>query len=180
VEVDRTGRARDRLLGLAAALGVLRAGALEMSASVEAALDLFVEQTAGVLFGAAIMAAFEVGRAAGLPAEALVMEMYMSGEMEAVFRGFRETGFVRSSYDHGPTAVFGGALRMLELDRESIAHGFQKVLDEIKTGAFARRFQDEAGTGYPVLSMVKDAIRSTTPMTEAEERLRQLASRPER
>jgi ketol-acid reductoisomerase len=96
-----------------------------MSATVEAMLDLFVEQTAGVLLGAAVMTAFEVGCAAGLPAEALVMEMYMSGEMESVFRAFRETGFLRSSHDHGPTAVFGGALRMLELDRETIAERFR-------------------------------------------------------
>ena len=56
----------------------------------------------------AIMIAFEVARDAGVPAEALVLEMYMSGEMEAVFQGFRETGFFRASEDHGPTAVFGG------------------------------------------------------------------------
>jgi ketol-acid reductoisomerase len=176
VEANRSGRARDRLLSLAGALGVL--GAIEMSASVEATLDLFVEQTAGVLFGAAIMTAFDVGRAAGLPAEALVMEMYMSGEMESVFRGFRETGFIRSSRDHGPTAVFGGALRMIELDREAIGITFQRVLDDIKSGGFARRFQDEAGNGYPVLGMVKDMIRGTTTMTEAEERLRGLTPSP--
>jgi ketol-acid reductoisomerase len=178
VEADRSGRARDRLLGLAAALGVLRAGAIEMSATVEATLDLFIEQTAGVLFGAAIMTAFEVGRAAGLPAEALVMEMYMSGEMEAVFRAFRETGFIRSSHDHGPTAVFGGALRMTELDREAITNNFQRVLDEIKSGAFARRFQEEAGNGYPVLGTVREMIGGATPITDAEQRLRSLAPTP--
>lgn len=140
-----------------------------MSATVEAMLDLFVEQTAGVLLGAAVMTAFEVGCAAGLPAEALVMEMYMSGEMESVFRAFRETGFLRSSHDHGPTAVFGGALRMLELDRETIASTFQRVLDDIKSGGFARRFQDEASNGYPVLGVAREMICGTTPMTDAEE-----------
>ena len=140
-----------------------------MSATVEAMLDLFVEQTAGVLLGAAVMTAFEVGCAAGLPAEALVMEMYMSGEMESVFRAFRETGLLRSSHDHGPTAVFGGALRMLELDRETIASTFQRVLDDIKSGGFARRFQDEASNGYPVLGVAREMICGTTPMTDAEE-----------
>ena len=47
----------------------------------------------------------EVAREAGIPAEALVMEMYMSGEMETVFEGFRRTGFFRAAEDHGPTAL---------------------------------------------------------------------------
>ena len=50
-----------------------------------------------------------------------MLEMYMSGEMEAVFQSFRETGFFRASEDHGPTAVFGGITRSLEMDREEMA-----------------------------------------------------------
>ena len=70
------------------------------------------------------------------------MEMYMSGEMEIVFRAFRETGFFRSSGDHGPTAVFGGILRTLEMDRDAMLTAFRAILEDIKTGGFARRFQD--------------------------------------
>jgi ketol-acid reductoisomerase len=90
VEADRSGRAQQRMLGLADGLGVLRAGAVQMSAKMEATLDLFVEQSVGAVLGMAIMMAFEVARDAGVPGEALVLEMYMSGEMEAVFQSFRE------------------------------------------------------------------------------------------
>jgi len=172
VEANRSGRARDRMLGLAKALGVLRAGAVEMSAAVETTLDLFVEQTVGVLFGLALMTGFEVGRAAGLPPEALVMEMYMSGEMETVFRTFRETGFLRSAEDHGPTALFGGITRTLEIDREAISATFRRVIEDIKNGGFARRFQDEAKNDYPMLGVARGMVRGTAPMTEAEESLR--------
>jgi len=172
VEADRSGRAKHRMLGLAQALGILRAGAVEMRAVDEAALDLFVEQTVGPLLGSAIMAAFEVGREAGLPPEVLVMEMYMSGEMETVFRGFREIGFLRAAEEHGPTAMFGGLLRTLELDREAIATRFRAVLDDIRSGAFARRFQDEAQSGYPVLDMARAMIHGPSPITEAEVHLR--------
>jgi ketol-acid reductoisomerase len=175
VEADRSGRARQRMLGLAEALGALRAGALEMSAATEATLDLFVEQTLGPLIGAAIMAAFEVGREAGIAPEALVLEMYMSGEMEAVFRGFREAGFFRASEDHGPTAVYGGMTRVLELDQEAMAARFRAVLEDIKSGAFARRFQEEAGNGYPVLDMARAMMHGTSPISEAEKALRRLA-----
>jgi ketol-acid reductoisomerase len=128
----------------------------------------------GPLLGAAIIAAFEVGREAGLPPEVLVMEMYMSGEMEAVFRGFRELGFFRASEEHGPTAMFGGLLRTLELDREAMAARFRAVLEDIRGGTFARRFQDEARNGYPILEMARAMIHGVSPITEAEDRLRRL------
>lgn len=172
VEANPSGRAQRRMLGLAEALGVLRAGAIEMSAAVEATLDLFVEQTLGALLGMAIMAAFEVGRQAGIPAEALVMEMYMSGEMEVVFRSFRETGFLRSSEDHGPTAVYGGITRTLEMDRDAMIKRFQTILEDIRDGGFARRFQDEARNGYPMLEVALGMIHGSSPITDAEERLR--------
>jgi ketol-acid reductoisomerase len=179
VEADRSQRAQQRMLGLADALGVLRTGAIEMSAAVEATLDLFIEQTVGALLGMAIMIAFDVGREAAVPAEALVMEMYMSGEMEVVFRSFREGGFLRSSEDHGPTAVFGGLMRTLEMDRGAMAANFRTILEDIRSGAFAQRFQDEARNGYPMLDVARSMIRGPSPISDAEESLRHLAKSPE-
>src|SRR6267143_4451807 len=167
VEADRSGRAQQRMLALAEALGVLRVGAIEMSARVEATLDLFVEQSVGAILGMAIMMAFEVGREAGIPDEALVMEMYMSGEMEVVFRSFRETGFFRSSEDHGPTAVFGGITRTLEMDREAMMASFRKI-------------QDEARSGYPMLEVAKSIMHGPSPIAAAEERIRRLVESPKR
>ncbi|HKW90856.1 MAG TPA: NAD(P)-binding domain-containing protein [Methylomirabilota bacterium] len=176
VEADRSGRAQQRMLGLADGLGVLRAGAVQMSAKVEATLDLFVEQSVGAVLGMAIMMAFEVARDAGMPAEALVLEMYMSGEMEAVFQAFRESGFFRASEDHGPTAVFGGLTRSLEMDREAMAERFRNVLEDIKSGGFARRFQEEARNGYPMLEFARAMMHGGSPITEAEDRIRRLSS----
>jgi ketol-acid reductoisomerase len=176
VEADRSGRAQHRMLGLAEALGILRAGAIAMSAKVEAVLDLFVEQSVGAILGMAMMIAFDVGREGGIPPEALVMEMYMSGEMEAVFRGFRESGFFRASGDHGPTAVFGGITRTFEMDREALTTGFRTILADINSGAFARRFQNEAANGYPILGIARAMMTAVTPMTEAEERIRRLTA----
>jgi ketol-acid reductoisomerase len=177
VEIDHSGRAEQRMLALADGLGVLRAGAVQMSAEVEATLDLFVEQSVGAVLGMAIMMAFEVARDAGVPAEALVLELYMSGEMEAVFQSFRETGFFRASEDHGPTAVFGGIMRSLEMDREAMADRFRTVLGDIRSGAFARRFQEEARNGYPMLEFARAMMHGASPIAEAEERIRRLVRR---
>jgi ketol-acid reductoisomerase len=175
VEADRSGGALRRMLGLAHAIGALRPAALEMSAAAESALDLFVEQTIGPLLGTALIIAFEVGREGGIPPEALVMEMYMSGEMETVFEGFRTAGFLRASEDHGPTAIFGGLTRAIEIDREELAARFRRVLDDIKSGAFAERFQAEARSGYEMLNMAQSILRGNSPITDAESRLRRAA-----
>jgi ketol-acid reductoisomerase len=176
VEADRSGRAQKRMLGLAAGLGVLRTGAIQMSAKMEAMLDLFVEQTFGAVLGQAIMTAFEVARDNGVPAEALVLEMYMSGEMEAVFHAFRETGFFRAAEDHGPTAVFGGITRTMAMDRGAMTESFRKVLKDIKSGGFAQRFQEEAENGYPMLEVARAMMHGQSPITQAEDRLRHLSS----
>jgi ketol-acid reductoisomerase len=172
VEADRSGRAQQRMLGLADGLGILRAGAIEMSAKVEATLDLFVEQTLGAVLGQAIMIAFEVAREAGVPAAALVLEMYMSGEMETVFEAFRQTGFFRASEAHGSTAVFGGITRTLEMDPAAMAARFRAVLDDIRSGGFARRFQEEERNGYPMLALARQMMHGASPITSAEDRLR--------
>ena len=92
-----------------------------------------------------------------------------------MFRGFREMGFFGAAEDHGPTAVFGGMMRILEMDREAIAGRFRAVLEDIRAAAFARRFQEEAGNGYPMLDMARAMIHGPSPISEAEKRLRQLA-----
>jgi ketol-acid reductoisomerase len=176
VEADRSGRAQQRMLGLADGLGVLRAGAVQMSAAMEATLDLFIEQSVGSVLGMAIMMAFEVARDAGIPSEALVLEMYMSGEMEAVFQAFREKGFFKASEDHGPTAVFGGITRSLEMDREEMAARFRQTFEDIKTGGFARRFQDEARNGYPMLEFARAMMHGGSPIADAEDRIRRFTS----
>ena len=172
VENDASGKAKHRMLGLAAGIGALRAGALEMTAKMEAAIDLYIEQTVGPLLGAAIMIAFEVGREGGIPPEALVLEMYMSGEFETVFGAFREQGFYAASEAHGPTALFGGMIRTMEIDKAPIAERFAEVLKDIESGGFAKKFQDERANGYPMLEMAKGMIHADSPIAAAEANVR--------
>ena len=176
VEQDASGKAWPRLLGVAQAVGVLQAGALELDARREATLDLFVEQSLGAALGVAIMTAFNQGVEAGIPPEAMVLEMYMSGEMETVFRAFREKGFFRSSDAHGPTALYGGYVRTMQLMMTDLPSKFHETLEEIRSGEFARQFQAERDGGYPALglaqSMTAEANPVTQPIVDAEARVR--------
>jgi ketol-acid reductoisomerase len=93
VEADTSGQGLPRLLALAQAVGSLRRGALMLPAAQEALIDLLVEQTFGVYLGLGIKLAFRVGVEAGLPAEAIVLELYQSGEMAKTIEAFGTDGF---------------------------------------------------------------------------------------
>jgi ketol-acid reductoisomerase len=175
VESDASGRAWPRLLGLADAVGVLSAGALELDARREADIDLFIEQTLGAVIGVAIMQAFAIGEAAGIPPEALVMEMYMSQEMELVFRAFREEGFFGASSAHGPTALYGGFMRTMQfMGSAGLGAAFGEILTEIQSGEFARKFQAERQAGYLVLSQAEAMSTDDSPIARAELRVREM------
>ncbi|MBN1666949.1 MAG: hypothetical protein JW862_07660 [Anaerolineales bacterium] len=172
VEQDASGQAWQRLLGLASGVGVLQAGALELDARREADIDLFIEQTLGAVLGVAIMQAFAIGEEAGIPAEALVMEMYMSQEMEMVWRSFREMGFFKAASVHGPTAMYGGFIRTMQFMQAGLAEQFSQILAEIQNGTFARQFQDERLAGYPQLAIAQAMSMDDSPIAQAEARLR--------
>lgn len=174
VEQDASGKAWKRLLGLADGTGILKAGALELSATQEADLDLLVEQTVGAAIGVSIMSAFSLGVDAGIPAEALALEMYMSEEMEMVFRSFREVGMFAASRVHGPTALFGGYIRTMRLLQSELIEVFEETFEEIRSGEFARKFQEERGAGYPSLALAEAMSMDDSPQSEAEGCLRRL------
>jgi len=174
VEQDASGKAWNRLLGLTDGAGILKAGALELSARQEADLDLLVEQTLGAVIGMGVMSAFSMGVDAGIPAEAMALEMYMSEEMEMVFRSFREVGFFAASKVHGPTALYGGYLRTMRLLQSELSEIFEETFEEIRSGDFARKFQEERLSGYPSLTLAEAMTMEDSPQSEAEIRLRRM------
>jgi ketol-acid reductoisomerase len=172
VEEEASGKAWTRLLGLAEATGILRAGALELDAQREADIDLFIEQTMGAVIGVAILSAFTIGQEAGIPPEAMVLEMYMSEEMEMVFQAFREQGFFAASSVHGPTALYGGFIRTMQFMQSDLSATFRQTMEEIQNGQFAQQFQAEREAGYPLLAQAEAMSSSDSPITEAEARVR--------
>ena len=172
LEQDATGDGWQVLCALAKAVGSLRAGALTVSAKHEAYLDLFVEQTVGPELASAVLNAFQVGVDAGLPPEALVLELYMSGEMGRSFQAMAEQGFFQQVKMHGYAAAFGGMLRFIDLDREAQAKNYRRVLKEISQGQFADSVQSEAEAHYPSQALLDEMLNGNNPITKAENRVR--------
>lgn len=177
VEQDASGKAWQRLIGLAEGVGVLQAGALELSARQEADLDLLVEQTLGAALGVAILNVFALGVEAGLPPEAMVLEMYMSEEMETVWRSFRQQGFLLASNAHGPTALYGGFIRTMQFFGSDLPVKFREIFGEIRSGQFASSFQAERQAGYPMLSQAEAMSLGDHPISQAEAALRRHLAR---
>lgn len=173
VEQDASGNAEARLLALALACGTLARGAMHLSATQEAHLDLLIEQTVGPYLAAAIQLAFDTGVAHGLPPEALVLEMYMSGEMSRTLQTFAEIGFKQSATWHGLTALYGGFLGALSVDRKEMARMFAERAREIVGGGFATGLQAEKDAGYPTRAGIEALIKGDDPMSHAEARVRQ-------
>jgi ketol-acid reductoisomerase len=96
----------------------------------------------------------------------------MSGEMSRTFQTFADAGFYKSVNWHGAVAQYGGFVRTLELDGDAMRSHFKAVLDDIRSGGFARKLQDEEARGYATLSSIASITEGNDPMSKAEDRVR--------
>jgi ketol-acid reductoisomerase len=175
VERDATGNAWPVLLALAKGIGTLRpgGGAFELSARDEAVLDLFHEQGFGSLLGATMMLLLDVGQEAGLPAEALVLDYYLSGEMSETFQAMADLGFYEQSKLHSRTSQYGGMMRTIGLDREPLRNHLVDVMQDITSGEFAKRWAAEQSTGCENFEKLRGLGEKANPFSPIEARLRE-------
>jgi len=177
VHRDATGRARERMLALARALGSTRAGCIEMSLHDEASLDLFTEQGFGPAFGRVLISAIEVLVEAGYPPEAVLLELYLSGELAYSLEKAREVGMVRQMDFHSHTSQYGSltrGARFLE-HAEPLKRSMRQILDEIRSGRFAEEWsgqQPRASELFAALRRARDAQPIAKWDEEARRRLR--------
>ena len=112
-----TGTARSRVLAVAKAIGGLRQGAIELSAEQEAILDLGVEQALAPALKRVSESFVQVMLERGIPIEAIVTELVLSGEVERTYRLVRLEGGAAQMAYHSPTSQYGQMSRA-----EAFAH----------------------------------------------------------
>lgn len=140
VDQDASKLAKQRLLALTKAIGGLKMGAIEITMKQEAILDLFNEQAFGPAFGRVLLTSIKVLLDNGLPPEAVLTEMYLSGEMSYTYQKMAQIGLVKQTNFHSHTSQYGAmsrGIRFLNLDLEK---RMQKIYDEISSGEFAREW----------------------------------------
>jgi ketol-acid reductoisomerase len=141
VHHDASRQAWKRLLGLTAAISGLHKPAIEVSFHQEAVLDLFNEQAFGPAFGRVLLTAIKVLLDAGLPPEAVLVEMYMSEEMAYIYRQMSRVGLIRQTDFHSRTSQYGAMSRAIRFLNPGLRKTMERIFREIDNGSFAREWQ---------------------------------------
>jgi ketol-acid reductoisomerase len=172
VAQDDSGQARELALALAKGIGSTRAGVVEVTFAQEAELDLFTEQCFGPAFGHVLTTSVDLLLEEGYPPEAVLLELYMSGEFAYTLGKMAEMGVVEQSALHSPTSQYGSMSRGMRFMLPELRTRMREGLEEIRSGQFAQEWAAEYAAGAPALEALKAAARSL-PLHKLEQELRQ-------
>jgi ketol-acid reductoisomerase len=159
VAQNPSGRARDKALSYACAIGAGRAGIIETSFREETETDLFGEQA--VLCGGAaalVQAGFETLVEAGYSPEMAYFECLH--ELKLIVDFFYEGGISNMWYTVSNTAEYGGLTRGPRIVNDATKAEMRRILKEIQTGAFAREFVTENQAGAPTMKAMRRIVQS--------------------
>lgn len=171
VHRDVTGRAQDRVLAVAKAIGGLRQGAIELSATQEAVLDLAVEQALSPALTSVHGTFVQVMLEQGIPLEAIITELVLSGETERTMRLVRESGYAAQFGFHSPTSQYGQLTRRDAYQHLDLGSTMRALVDDITSGRFADEWDGERDAGYPRLKELRE-IHAGAAVAEFEQQLR--------
>jgi ketol-acid reductoisomerase len=159
VHRDETGRCRDRTLGMAKAIGGLRQGAIQLTAQQEAVLDLAVEQALAPALRQVTQSFLTVMLEQGIPLEAILCELFLSGEVERTYRRLRIEGYAAQMEHHSPASQYGQLSRAPAFEHVDLATTMREIVGGIASGRFADEWQAESEAGFPTLERLKqDAV----------------------
>ncbi len=148
VHQDRSGQARALALSYAKGIGATRAGALATTFAEETETDLFGEQA--VLCGgvsALVKAGFETLVEAGYQPEVAYFECLHELKLivDLMYRG----GLRYMRHSISDTAEFGDYVSGPRVVDAKARETMRQILDEIRSGAFAKRWIAENQSGRP-------------------------------
>lgn len=144
VHKDHSGDARKILLACALGIGTLKKGAIETTMKEEAVLDLYNEQAFGPAFGRVLLSSIDVLLKNGLPPEAVLVEMYLSGEMSYTYQKMGQVGLVDQVNFHSHTSQYGAMSRGIRYMGLPLKEKFQRTFDEINSGQFAEEWKKKS------------------------------------
>lgn len=169
---DTTGRAMERALALAKGIGATRVGAMEVTVAEETELDHFSEHFIAPVISRALILSYEVLIEMGYTPEAVLLELYASGEMGEVTKSMAVDGLVVQLPFHSRTSQYGQltyADRVMSDDSKVL---IRQIVREIQEGIFAREWQMEQGLGCPVFKRLLERAFQH-PINEVERRLKE-------
>jgi len=158
VHNDQSGKAKPVALAIAKGIGATKPGGavLEVTFRQEAELDLFNEQCFGPAFGQVLTSAVDVAIEAGYPPEAVLIEIYMSGELAYTMEKIAEMGPLKQLDLHSPTSQYGSMSRGIRYVNPELREQMRASLNEIQDGSFAKEFTEEYGRNLDTLKDMKE------------------------
>ena len=103
--------------------------------------------------------------------EAILTELYLSGEVERNYRLLHEVGFVGQLGLHSPTSQYGQLSRRGRYDHLDVAATMRKLADDIESGRFADEWDAESAKGYATLDALREQFAGP-PIQQMEAELR--------
>lgn len=172
IERDASGQARELALAYASANGGGRAAIIETTFREETETDLFGEQA--VLCGGAtalIQAGFETLVEAGYAPEMAYFECLH--ELKLIVDLIYEGGLANMRHSISNTAEYGDVTRGPRIIDEHVRREMRAVLEEIRSGRFAREFVQENDAGAVVLGAARRRC-AELPIERVGEKLREM------
>lgn len=148
VEVNASGKALEKALAYAKAMGATRAGAIETTFTEETETDLFGEQA--VLCGGTsqlVQYGFEVLTEAGYQPEIAYFEVLH--ELKLIVDLMIEGGIAKQRWSISDTAEFGDYVSGPRVISPEAKENMKAVLADIQDGTFAKRFMEDQAAGAP-------------------------------
>jgi ketol-acid reductoisomerase len=173
VQQDGSGEAWPKTLALARAMGCTRAGAIETTFAEETELDHFSEHFVWPALFRVLVGSFEFLTANGYQPETVAMELWGSKEAAEVMQRMAEVGIFAQMGFHSQTSQYGTLSRMESALPPEVGGCMREALEEIRDGSFAREWEREQASGYPVFTRLKEAALRH-PVNEVERELRRL------
>jgi ketol-acid reductoisomerase len=186
VHQDFSGLAKKTVLALAKMIGSTKGNSpvFEVSFEQEAFTDLLTEQGLCPLIMAAFMAKYEVDIENGIPAEAALLELHLSGEWAEDFQRMAEMGIIKQLPLHSMASQYGQLSRTNEIlthkrsqrefDYSMLKSFVQEQAEKIKDGEFARELLIEQSLQYPVLKKLYEKFENSPMITKEQETLKML------
>jgi ketol-acid reductoisomerase len=175
VERDASGRARDLALAYGTGIGAGRAGILETTFQEETETDLFGEQA--VLCGGTaelVRAGFETLVDAGYQPEIAYYECLH--ELKLIVDLMWEGGLAGMRFSISDTAEFGDYTRGRRVIDEHVRDEMKAILEDIRSGAFAREWIADMDAGEARLKAMR-AEAAATQLEKVGKELRSLMHR---
>ena len=176
VHQDASGKALDKALAYALAIGGARAGVLETDFRTETETDLFGEQA--VLCGgvcALMQAGFETLCEAGYDPRNAYFECIH--EMKLIVDLIYQSGFAGMRYSISNTAEYGDYITGPKIITDETKKAMKKILSDIQDGSFAKEFLlDMSPAGRQVHFKAMRKLAAEHPSEKVGEEVRKLYS----